>query len=145
MAPGDAEESPTMTRRRLDILAAIALGGAIGGVARYALALALPAGPGRFPWGTFVTNVSGSLVLGVLLVLLAERYPPNRYARPFLGTGVLGAYTTFSTYAVETDLLVRDGHPAVAAGYVLGSLAAGLIAAWVGVVAGRWLSGLERT
>ncbi len=134
-----------MSRRRLDILAAIALGGAIGAVARYGLMLALPTRVGRFPWGTFTINVSGSLVLGLLLVLLAERFPPSRYARPFIGTGVIGAYTTFSTYAVETDLLVRNGHPGVAAGYALGSLAAGLIAAWAGVVAGRALAGLGRT
>jgi CrcB protein len=129
-----------MTRRRPDVLLAIALGGAIGGVARYGVALALPTRPGHFPWDTFLINVSGSLLLGLLVVLLAERFPPSRYARPFIGTGILGAYTTFSTFGIETDLLIRDGHPGIAAGYALGTLAGALIAAWIGIVAGRWLA-----
>ena len=77
--------------------------------------------------------MSGSFVLGILLVLLLERFPPNRYARPFLATGFLGAYTTFSTFSVETDLLVRDGHVGVAVLYVAASLVAGLTAAWLGI------------
>ncbi len=133
-----------MTRRRLDILLAIALGGAIGGVARYSVSLALPTRPGHFPWDTFLINVSGSFVLGLLVILLAERFPPSRYARPFIGTGIIGAYTTFSTFGVETDLLIRDGHLGIAAAYALGTLAGGLIAAWVGVVVGRELAGLGR-
>lgn len=133
-----------MTRRRLDVLVAIALGGAIGGVARYSVSLALPTRPNHFPWDTFLINVSGSLVLGLLVVLLAERFPPSRYARPFIGTGIIGAYTTFSTFGVETDLLIRGGHLGIAAAYALGTLAGGLIAAWIGVVAGRELAGLGR-
>jgi CrcB protein len=131
-----------MTRRRLDILLAIALGGAIGGVARYSVSLALPTRPSHFPWDTFLINVSGSFVLGLLVILLAERFPPSRYARPFIGTGIIGAYTTFSTFGIETDLLIRDGHVGIAAAYALGTLAGGLTAAWIGVVVGRWLSGL---
>jgi CrcB protein len=130
-------------RRRRKVLAAIAAGGAIGAVARYALALALPTHSGRFPWGTFTTNVSGCAVLGLLVVVLEARFPANRYLRPFLATGVLGAYTTFSTYAVDADLLVRDGHPGIAAAYIVGSVVAGLIAVWIGIVAGRAIVGTE--
>lgn len=130
--------------RRSDILVAIALGGMLGTCGRYGLSLAVPTSPDRFPWDTFVINVTGSAALGLLLVVLAERLAPNRYVRPFLGTGVTGAYTTFSTFAVEADLLVRGGHPALATGYVIGSFAAGIIAVWIGMVAGRVLSGMGR-
>jgi len=127
-------------RRRLDVLGVIACGGAVGTLGRYALSLALPTRTGHFPWGTFLTNVSGSAALGFLLVVLARRFAPSRYVGPFLGTGVIGAYTTFSTYTVEADLLVRDGHTGLAAAYVLGSLGAGLIAVWLGIVTGRRLT-----
>jgi len=126
-------------RRRLDMLAVIAVGGALGALARYALYLAMPTRAGHFPWGTFLTNVSGSAALGLLLVVV-DRLTAHRYVRPFLGTGVIGAYTTFSTYAVEADLLIRDGHPGLAAGYVFGSLVAGLAAVWLGIVTGRRLT-----
>ena len=68
--------------------------------------------------------------------MLIERFPPSRYARAFAGTGVLGAYTTFSTFSVETDLLVKDGHVGTAIAYVVASLVAGIAAAWLGVVLG---------
>ena len=118
----------------------MALGAPPGGAARYAIAQAITAPPGHFPWATFWTNVSGSFALGLLLVVLLERYPPSRFARAFAGAGFLGAYTTFSTFAVETDLLVKDGHAAVALAYVVASVAAGLAAAGAGMVAGGLLA-----
>ncbi len=132
-------------RFRPGVLLAIATGGALGAPARYGIGVALPTTSAGFPWATFVTNISGSLLLGLLLVLLADRFPPSRYARPFLATGFLGAYTTFSTFAVETDLLFQHNHPDVATAYAVGSVAAGLAAAWVGIVLGRLLAGLGRT
>ena len=96
---------------------------------------------GHFPWATFGANVSGSLLLGFLLALLLERYPPATYARAFAGTGFCGAYTTFSTFSVETDVLVKDGHGGLAAAYVAASLVAGLAAAGAGIVAGRRCAG----
>jgi CrcB protein len=124
--------------RRADprILVAIALGGMIGATARYTLSTWITSPAGGFPWATFWTNVSGSLLLGFMLVVLIERFPPSRYARAFAGTGVLGAYTTFSTFSVETDLLVKDGHIGTAIAYVVASLVTGIAAAWLGVVLG---------
>jgi len=125
--------------RRTDarVLAAISIGAMIGATARYKLATWIHVPAGGFPWATFWTNVSGSLVLGALLWVLVERYPPSRYARAFAGTGILGAYTTFSTFSVETDVLVKDGHVGVAVAYVVASLVVGIAAAWFGVVAAR--------
>jgi CrcB protein len=81
-------------------------------------------------------------VLGLLLTFVIERWPPTRYVRPFAAIGFLGAYTTFSTYMVETDLLVKDGNAAVALTYVVASLLAGLVAVYLGIVIGRlWPAG----
>jgi CrcB protein len=124
-------------RARPDVLAAVAAGGMVGASARHALAEWLPAAPGRFPWATFWTNLSGSFLLGLFLVLLLERLPPTRHLRPFVATGVFGAFTTMSTYQVETALLVRDGHPLTAALYAVGSLAAGVVLAYAGMRAAR--------
>ncbi len=118
---------------RWDILAVIAAGGALGSLARWGLAAALPHRPGAFPWATFSVNVTGCLLIGALMVLLAEVWPPSRYLRPFLGIGVLGGYTTFSTYVLDARNLLVTGHAGTAAAYLLGSLAAGLATVWAGV------------
>jgi CrcB protein len=133
---------PRVPRRRTgsarpDVLAVIALGGMIGATARFKLAEAIPTKPGHFPWATFWTNLSGSFVLGFSLILLLERFPPTRYVRPFLATGILGGYTTMSTYMVETAVLVKDGHSATAAVYCASSLVIGLAVANIGMVAAR--------
>jgi fluoride exporter len=119
------------------VMAAVALGGALGAPARYGISLAVHVSPGSFPWGTFWTNVSGSFALGFFLALVLERFPPTRYLRPFVATGFLGAFTTYSTFAVETDLLVRNGRVGVAVAYVVASFGAGLTAAWVGAELAR--------
>src|SRR5690349_2955050 len=120
--PGvDPDASRPRERARPDVLAVIALGGMLGASARYGLARAMPVEPGRFPWATFVTNVSGSFVLGLLLVLLVEHGIGGRYARPFVATGVLGAYTTMSTFAVETSLLLKDGDVLLGGAYAVTS------------------------
>lgn len=136
---GDLVEPRTSRPRRRNpgVLGAIALGGALGAPARYGISLAVHVTPGTFPWGTFWTNVSGSFALGFILTLLLERFPPGRFLRPFVATGFLGAFTTYSTFAVETDLLVKNGYVGVAAAYALGSLAAGFLAVWVGMVLAR--------
>lgn len=118
-------------------LAAVAAGGVVGALARYGVARGLPTASGHFPWSTFLVNVTGSLLLAVLLTSIVERLPRGRLARPLLGTGVIGAYTTFSTFAVDAVLLVRDGHAGTAALYVVVTLAGGLAAATAGVAATR--------
>ena len=119
------------------MLAVIAVGGMLGAAARFELSEALPANEGHFPWATFWTNLSGSFLLGFLLIVLLERFPPTRYVRPFLATGILGAYTTMSTYIVEMALLVKDGHAATGVLYGFGSLAAGVFLAYAGIVLAR--------
>ncbi len=117
-------------------LAAIAVGGGLGSLARYLLSAAFPAGHG-FPWAIFGVNVSGSFLLGVLLVYLLEIWPPRRFLRPFLAVGLIGGYTTFSTYAGGVLTLLTGGAPALAAAYALSSIAAALVAVWCGVQAAR--------
>jgi CrcB protein len=143
--PFDADvEEDASGAQRLDrfsprIFAAIALGGALGAPARYSITRLIPPHAGAFPWATFWTNVSGSLALGFLLVCILERFPPTRYVRPFIATGFLGAYTTFSTFAVDGDVLVRDGHAPLAVAYWVASIAVGVLAAVVGMMAARRL------
>lgn len=121
------------------VLAAIAAGGALGAPARYGVAQLIPVATNGFPWATFWTNVSGSFALGLALVLILERFPPNRYLRPFVATGFLGAYTTYSTFAVETDLLVKSGHATLGLTYAMASVVTGLVAVWLGMLAGKAL------
>ena len=132
-----ARPSRASRPRQWDIALAIAVGGAIGGTMRHAVSVAVPDAPEGFPWGTFVENVSGALLLAVLVVYLIEVWPPSRYVRPFLGTGVLGGYTTFSTFMNEARELILDGNAVVALAYVAATLLAGLTATIVGLRLGR--------
>ncbi|WP_049576470.1 fluoride efflux transporter FluC [Nonomuraea sp. SBT364] len=120
------------------VLAAIAAGGALGALARFGAQTLLPAAPGAFPWATFLVNVSGSALIGVLMVVITEVRPAHRLVRPFLGVGVLGGFTTFSTYVVEARRVVADGSPLVAALYLAGTMAAALAAVWAGIRLTRW-------
>ena len=126
-------------RPQPQVLAAIAAGGALGAPARYALSGLVHVGEGGVPWATFGINVSGSFALGLVLILVIERFPPSRYPQPFFATGFLGAYTTFSTFAVEIDLLIKDGHLLTALVYAAASLSAGLAAVWAGTAVARRL------
>lgn len=141
---GQRTVSRGAARRDPRVIAAVALGGALGTPARYGISLAVHVTPGTFPWGTFWTNVSGSFALGFFLALVLERFPPTRYLRPFVATGFFGAYTTYSTFAVETDLLVKNGHLGVALAYVVASFVAGLTAAWFGALLTRAAPGWRR-
>lgn len=145
-SPNALAPAPPATRRAsggsgpgLADLAAIAVGGGLGSVARYLLSQAFPAGHG-FPWAIFAVNVSGSLVLGLLLVYLLEVWPPRRFLRPFLAIGLIGGYTTFSTYAAGVLTLLTGRAPALADAYALTSILAALVAVWAGQKAGRLLS-----
>jgi CrcB protein len=115
------------------VLGAVAVGGAIGASLRYELALHVTSGAGAFPLSTFLINVSGAFVLGLLVTLVVERWPPTRYVRPFFGAGMLGAYTTWSTFMVDSDELIKEGHVPMAVLYVTATLVAGLVATFAGI------------
>jgi CrcB protein len=132
-------------RPRPTIILAIAAGGALGAMARYELGERFAVAAGSFPWVTLGVNASGSFLLGLLLTFVLERWPPTQYVRPFVAIGVLGTYTTFSTYSVEADLLFKDGHVAVGVAYVLGSVAAAGLAVYLGIVVARLWPSLRRS
>ena len=129
--------APVLAAGRWDVVASVAAGGALGSLARWALGEAMPTAAGGFPWATFTANVSGALALGLLMVLVLDLWPPSRYLRPFVATGLLGGFTTFSAYMLETRDLLDAGHAALALTYVAATLVVGLGGTWAGVVAGR--------
>jgi CrcB protein len=119
-------------------LIAIGFAGALGALARYGLeGFVSRRSPGAFPWGTFVVNISGAFVLGLIFTLFAERFVAAPWLRSAATIGFLGAYTTFSTLSFESYRLIEDGSPLLAAVNMLGSCAAGLTAVYIGVVAAR--------
>jgi CrcB protein len=118
--------------------AAIAIAGALGALARYGLeGFVSRRAPGAFPWGTFAVNITGALVLGFLFTLMTEQLTVAPWLRAAVTIGFLGAYTTFSTLSFETYRLLEDGALALAFANALGSIAAGLVAVYLGVVAAR--------
>jgi len=119
---------------------AIVVAGAFGALARYGLdGWISRRAPTSFPWGTFAINVTGSFLLGLAFVLMTERFRPDPWLRSAVTIGFLGAYTTFSTFSLETYRLVEDGAYGLALANVVGSVAAGLTAVYAGVVLGRAL------
>jgi CrcB protein len=109
-------------------IAAIFVGGTIGALLRVSLARTFSSGVGDWPWATFAINVSGSFALAYLATHLQERLPPSTYWRALLGTGLCGAYTTFSTMQIELLQMVDRDRYALAGAYALCSVAAGYIA-----------------
>ncbi|MFH8882096.1 fluoride efflux transporter FluC [Streptomyces californicus] len=119
------------------VLAAVAAGGALGSLARYG-ALVLWPGGGGFPWTVFAVNVSGCALIGVLMVLTVERGRiTHPLVRPFLGVGVLGGYTTFSTYAADVSGLLARQEVAVAMAYTAATAVAALAAVWAAAAVTR--------
>ena len=114
--------------RQWDVVVAVAVGGVIGTEARYGIELAVPHRPSGFPWSILIINATGSLAIGALMVLLVELTLPHRLARPFLGVGVLGGYTTYSTFAVDTVHLLNAHRPAAALAYMVLTVVVCLIA-----------------
>lgn len=116
---------------------AIAAGGALGTIGRYEVAQGIVVAHGGFPWPTFLVNVIGSFVLGVIITLVTERWPPTRYVRPFAAIGFCGGFTTFSTFTVEAMRRAEHGNIGLAAVYVCTSLIGGVVAAGAGVIVSR--------
>jgi len=124
-------------------IAAVGLGGAIGAILRYLVGSAFLQrfGPG-FPWGTFAINVTGSFLIGVVAQFaLTRSFGVTPMVRIFAATGVLGGYTTFSTFSLDTVVLVGDAAPAIALAYAAGSVVSGVIAAYLGQVVARLATG----
>ncbi len=133
---------------RRDVLAVISAGGAIGSTGRWGVGELLPHASSSFAWSTWAVNVSGALALGALML---DLWSATRYVRPFLGVGVLGGYTTFSTYMLDARSLIAAGRVGLALAYVAATFFAGLVATALGIVvgrlliaAGRWFSGRRR-
>lgn len=123
--------------RTSDVLI-VATGGAIGAAARYILGGWLTERFGTtFPWHTFIINITGAFLLGVLMALSVERGIVTQTWRVALGVGVLGGYTTFSTLSYESIALLSQGSYATGLANMFGSGVAGLIAAWLGIAVGR--------
>jgi CrcB protein len=121
-------------------VAAIAIAGAVGALARYGLdGFVARRVTGAFPWGTLAVNVTGSLLLGFFFTLLTEQLTTATWLRAGVTIGLLGAYTTFSTWSLETYRLIEDGAFGLAAANAVGSLVAGLVALYAGVVGARAL------
>lgn len=145
LSPDDAAEPSPEHRpspqpheaRRPSVLASIGAGGFLGTLARYEVERILPVASGHFPWATFAINISGSLLLGSILTYILETVGLTRFARTFLCVGVLGSWTTMSTFAGESDLLVRSGHAAMAIAYCMATVVGGVAATWLGIASAR--------
>lgn len=121
-------EVPSGRDRRL----AVAAGGAVGTGLRLGAAAVVPVGPSGWPWATFVVNLAGAYALGWLLGRAGRNLRTRPLTVPFLGTGILGSFTTFSTFAVEVADLVGTGRATLGAGYGLASVGAGAVLAAIG-------------
>jgi CrcB protein len=119
----------------LDKYLVVLAGAGLGGLARHlAGTWIMSKYAGRFPLGTFVINVTGAFLIGVLMTLLTERWQPHPNWRLFLVVGVLGGYTTFSSFEYETFQAVRAGARWVGLAYVTGSVVLGYFGVWLGAV-----------
>jgi CrcB protein len=126
-------------RTRALLVVAIGSGGALGALARYSVELAGDVGPSGLPWPTLSVNVSGAFVLGLAVAVLGDRARPTPYLRAFVTIGLLGGYTTFSTWTVETVVLVRHHAVWTAVVYTLLTVVVGIAAVYLGGAAGRAL------
>jgi CrcB protein len=126
------------------VVAAVSAGGVVGALARHAIATAWPYRPDAFPWAIWMINVSGCLLIGVLMALVIHRWPARRLIRPFLGVGLLGGYTTFSTSVVDVQQAVAHGAPAVALLYLGATVVGALLAVWLGAAATESALGARR-
>lgn len=137
-----------MTEPTPRVLGLVALGGALGSAGRYALETAVPFSPTEaepgFPWATLAVNVTGALLMGLLVAWLTAHPAPPPWVRPFAAVGLLGGWTTYSAFAAEAHGLWGAGAPAASVAYVLGSVAAGLGAVVAGALLGQRVWPSER-
>lgn len=126
----------------MGVLVAIAVGGALGSLARHALTLWADQIFGAdFPYGIFIANIAGSVAIGICFVLLFERALLPEIWRSMLMVGFLGAFTTFSTFSLQAIGLLQEGRLMAAALYVLGSVVLSILGAWLGIVSARQFAG----
>ncbi|MCE7079847.1 CrcB family protein [Streptomyces sp. ST2-7A] len=118
------------------MLAAVAAGGALGALARYGVSLSWPTPDEAFPSALLTVNILGSALLGVLAVTVTDR-AAHPLLRPFLGTGLLGGFTTFSVHAVDIERLIAGGRAAIGLGYAAANLVGALLAVWAAAVLTR--------
>ena len=118
----------------------VALGGGIGSAARYLVSgwFASRFGP-AFPYGTFVVNITGSFIIGLLLAFAQERGSLSAYWRLFFAVGFVGGYTTFSTFEYESIRLLQDREMLLGAVYLIGSVVTGGVAVFMGIALGSWI------
>ncbi|MFG3440989.1 fluoride efflux transporter FluC [Nonomuraea sp. NPDC047897] len=128
----------------LTTLGVISLGGAAGALARHGLGVAFPQPPAAFPWTTLGVNAAGCLLIGVLMVTITELRDAPGWVRPLLGVGVLGGFTTFSTYVVDTGRLLLSGATPAALAYLVATPVVALAAVWAGGALTRAAAGAGR-
>ena len=138
--PWPASAQKSERQERIEILAVIAIGGILGACARYGAGLIWPTAAGSFPWTTFFINVIGCGLMGILMVLVTERFSAHPLVRPFLGTGILGGFTTFSTYTVDTEKLLQPHTSDTALLYMVGTSLPAVAAIWAGATLTRFIA-----
>lgn len=124
--------APRGARLRADaeLVAVVAFGGATGACARYGASLLWPTAPDTFPWTTLAVNVTGCAIMGIFMILVTDVWTAHRLLRPFVGTGMMGGYTTFSTYAADIHHLINTDHVATGLVYLALTLIGALTAVW---------------
>lgn len=147
--PDSRQSSPapqaSQVRGQGPVVGVVAIGGALGACARYGGGLLWPTASGAFPWTTLTVNAVGCAVIGIFMVIITELWSAHRLVRPFFGTGVLGGFTTFSTYTVDIHTLIQDGHAATALAYLAATPLIALAAVWSAATATRHLIARRQT
>ncbi|MER6607633.1 fluoride efflux transporter CrcB [Streptomyces sp. NPDC000927] len=133
----DGRRKDSRLSRQGPVVAVVAVGGAVGATARYGASLLWPTATGSFPWTTLTVNAVGCAVIGVFMVVITDVWAAHRLVRPFFGTGVLGGFTTFSTYAVDIQRLVDGREARTGLAYLALTPVVALTAVWLAVALTR--------